>query len=110
MPDTTAPDTTLLLTAVHALADKLRALPESALRRGAAERGHALAGELVRRAQLLEFPGQPPRELPDAGIFAVGDQLAVAGHDLAAAGPGIDDLEEALALVRAAARELADTP
>ncbi|MYT29395.1 hypothetical protein [Streptomyces sp. MspMP-M5] len=75
-------DVTPLQTAVDALADRLRALPQSALRRGAAAEGLALARELAARAQLIERPGEPPRELPNAGIFAVGDQLAVAGHDL----------------------------
>ncbi|NSC22115.1 hypothetical protein FM076_13310 [Streptomyces albus subsp. chlorinus] len=63
-------------------------MPQSTLRRGAAAEGLALARELALRAQRLEFPeggGPGGRELPDAGIFAVGDQLAVAGHDLAAA-------------------------
>ncbi|MCK7625072.1 hypothetical protein MUU72_18475 [Streptomyces sp. RS10V-4] len=78
-------DVTPLQTAVDALADRLRALPQSALRRGAAAEGLALARELATRAQLIERPGEPPREFPDAGMFAAGDQLAVAGHDLAEA-------------------------
>jgi hypothetical protein len=46
--------------------------------------------ELARRlaAEALELEGESPRELPDAGPFAVGDQLAVAGHDLALAAAG----------------------
>ena len=76
-------DTTPLITAVQLLADRLRTLPESALRNGAAAEGLALARELAHRAQLLEFPGGTPRELPEAGLFVVGDQVAVAGHDLA---------------------------
>ncbi|MEU6120030.1 hypothetical protein ABZ840_36505 [Streptomyces sp. NPDC047117] len=72
-----------LLSAVDALADRLRALPQSALTRGAAAEGLALAREFVLRAQRLEEPGAEPRELPDAGPFAVGDQVAVSGHDLA---------------------------
>ncbi|MFF2811503.1 hypothetical protein ACFVT2_30885 [Streptomyces sp. NPDC058000] len=75
-------DVTPLQTAVDALADRLRALPQSALRRGAAAEGLALARDLAARAQLIERPGERPRELPDAGMFAAGDQLAVAGHDL----------------------------
>ncbi|WP_411129487.1 hypothetical protein [Streptomyces sp. x-19] len=71
-----------LQTAVDALADRLRALPQSALSRGAAAEGLVLARELATRAQLIERPGAQPRELPDAGMFAVGDQVAVAGHDL----------------------------
>jgi hypothetical protein len=78
-------ETAALLFAVHRLAERVRALPESALRRGAGAEGLTLARELVRRAQAAEFPGSVPRELPDAGLFAVGDQLAVAGNDLAEA-------------------------
>ncbi len=94
--------------AVDALGDRLRVLPESRLRRDAAAAGLTLARELARRAQLLERPDRPPAELPDAGIYAVGDQLAVAGHDLAealrAAPPGPatrEELAAALDLVRA---------
>ncbi|RLL67214.1 hypothetical protein [Streptomyces sp. Z26] len=78
-------DTTSLTRPVDRLADRLRATPQSALRRGAAAEGLALARELARRAQELEFPGSAPYELPDAGPFAVGDQLSVTGHDLALA-------------------------
>lgn len=70
--------------AVDALSDRLRALPESALRRGAAASGLALARELARRARALERAGSgAPAEVPDIGIYAVGDQVAVTGHDLA---------------------------
>lgn len=75
-------DVTPLQTAVDALADRLRSLPQSRLSRGAAAEGLALARQLAARAQLIERSGEPPRELPDAGMFAAGDQLAVAGHDL----------------------------
>lgn len=78
-------DTRPLTAAVERLADRLRAMPQSTLRRSAAAHGLALARELAVLAQRLEFPGRPPRTMPDAGIFAVGDQLAVAGHDLTAA-------------------------
>ncbi|WP_340561003.1 hypothetical protein [Streptomyces sp. GSL17-111] len=78
-------DVTPLMTAVDALADRLRSMPQSALRRGASARALELARDLAVRAQRLEEPGRPPRELPDAGLFAVGDQVAVAGHDLAEA-------------------------
>ncbi|GAA2059858.1 hypothetical protein GCM10009801_00910 [Streptomyces albiaxialis] len=106
------PDTTPLITAADRLADRLRALPQSALRRGAAAEGLALARELVLRAQRLEAPGEVPRVLPDAGLFATGDQLAVAANDfveaLALAPPAEreDHLKEALALVRAAAQRI----
>ncbi len=107
-------DVTPLLAAVDRFADRLRAMPQSALTRGAAAEGLTLARELARRAQRVEFPDRPPRELPDAGVFAVGDQLAVAGHDLAealrtadagTAGTGFDASAasaEAVALVEAA--------
>ncbi|MFD1832622.1 hypothetical protein ACFSJS_23685 [Streptomyces desertarenae] len=103
-------DVTPLLTAVDRFADRLRAMPQSALVRGAAAEGLGLARELAGRAQRIEFPGRAPAELPDAGIFAVGDQLAVAGHDLAEAlrtaggapGAGPKALAEAVALVEAA--------
>jgi hypothetical protein len=78
-------DVTALTGEVDLLADRLRAMPQSVLLRGAAAEAHGLAAELARRAQLLEFPGRDPRPLPEAGPFAAGDQLAVAGHDMAAA-------------------------
>lgn len=90
--------------AVDALADRLRRLPESTLRRGVAAAAFGLARELARRAELLEHPGREPRTLPEAGLFAVADQVAVAGHDLAVAlreGPGRpEELAAALKLVR----------
>jgi hypothetical protein len=98
-------DTTELDAAVDRLSDRLRGLPESALRRGAAAAGLALARELARRAQRLEPPGdRAPGELPDAGIYAVGDQVAVAGHDLAQA---LREASEREADAPGAARELA---
>ncbi|MFH8370861.1 hypothetical protein [Streptomyces sp. NPDC018031] len=101
-------DVTPLLTAVDRFADRLRALPQSALTRGAAAEGLALARELAARAQRLEEPGGRPRTVPDAGVFAVGDQVAVTGHDLAEAlrrtPEGARELADALALVEAAAR------
>ncbi|MER8182921.1 hypothetical protein [Kitasatospora sp. NPDC094015] len=78
-----------LTAAVDRLADRFRSMPQSRLR--GAVPGHpsraAAALELARRlaATALELAGEPAREFPDAGDFAVGDQLAVAGHDLAAA-------------------------
>ncbi|MFD7922336.1 hypothetical protein ACFV3R_24315 [Streptomyces sp. NPDC059740] len=102
-------DTTPLQAAVDSLAERLRALPQSALHRGAAATGLTLARELARRAQRLESPEQPLRTLPEEGVFTVGDQVAVAGHDLVeavrGAGPeGEGALVEALELVRSAAR------
>ncbi|MFD4277307.1 hypothetical protein R2B67_22265 [Streptomyces cyaneofuscatus] len=76
-------DTTPLILAVDRFADRLRSAPQSRLQRGAAAEGLAAARELAARAQRFESPGAEPRVLPDAGVFAVGDQLAVAGRDLA---------------------------
>jgi hypothetical protein len=103
------PDVTPLLTAVDRLATRLRTLPQSTLQRGTAARGLALARELSRRAQRLEAPGREPLEMPDAGLFAVGDQLAVAGHDLAEAlrSSGTEaESAESLRRVTAAAEDL----
>ncbi|MFD5192977.1 hypothetical protein ACFWMU_33550 [Streptomyces sp. NPDC058357] len=78
-------DTTPLITAVDRFADRLRAAPQSRLQRGAAAEGLATARELALRAQRIEAPDREPRAMPDGGIFAIGDQLAVAGRDLAVA-------------------------
>ncbi|MFB6891383.1 hypothetical protein ACFCX4_18995 [Kitasatospora sp. NPDC056327] len=101
-----------LAEAVDALADRFRAMPQSRLlgavpgHPSRAAAGLALARWLATEAQRAETGpeatgagttgtgnGAPPRELPDAGPFAVGDQLAVVGHDLVtalAARPGED--------------------
>lgn len=103
-------DTAPLISAVQPAADRLRTLPESALRRGAAAEGLALARELAVRAQRLEFPGRTPRELPDVGVFAVGDQLLVAVHDLAEILREVDadlEQEDAVALVQLATVRIA---
>lgn len=73
-----------LLDAVDQLAGRYRSLPQSRLRR-AAPAGLALARELSTEEQRLEQPGRPPRAMPDDGMFVIGDQIAVSGHDLAAA-------------------------
>ncbi|MFE5675065.1 hypothetical protein ACFQ7B_07755 [Streptomyces erythrochromogenes] len=78
-------DTSPLSAAVERFADRLRAAPQSRLQQGAAAVALELARELSVRAQGLEAPGEAPREMPDAGIFVVGDQVAVAGRDLAEA-------------------------
>ncbi|NEB90935.1 hypothetical protein G3I21_04170 [Streptomyces bauhiniae] len=83
-------------------ADRLRAAPQSRLQRGAAAEALAVARELARRAQELEEPGSEPREMPDAGMFAAADQITVAGHDLAVALRGEDQLAEAVELVEEA--------
>lgn len=101
-------DTTELTAAAERFADRLRAAPQSRLQRGAAAEGLALARELADRAQRLEFPDREPRTLPDAGVFAVADQLTVAATDLAeamrTAPPGTPEeaLDEAVGLVREA--------
>ncbi|WP_330330802.1 hypothetical protein OHS33_14435 [Streptomyces sp. NBC_00536] len=80
-------DTSPLTAVVERFADRLRSAPQSRLQRGAAAEGLALARELSVRAQRLEglTGGAAPHEMPDDGIFVVGDQLAVAGLDLAEA-------------------------
>lgn len=90
-------DTSPLTAAVERFADRLRAAPQSRLQQGAAEVALDLARELSSRAQGLEAAAAgagdaegaagaaPARTMPDAGIFVVGDQLAVAGLDLAEA-------------------------
>ncbi|MDR3033844.1 MULTISPECIES: hypothetical protein [Kitasatospora] len=82
-----------LTDAVDRLADRFRAMPQSRLLNAVpghpsrAAAGLALARRLADRARALE--GLPALEVPDSGAFAVGDQLAVTGHDLAlAAGDG----------------------
>lgn len=84
------PDPAPFLASAERLADRFRSMPQSKLTQFAPP-GLELARWLADRAQRLE--GLPVRELPDAGIFAVGDQLALAAHELAAAlagtgGPG----------------------
>ncbi|MFE9846897.1 hypothetical protein [Streptomyces goshikiensis] len=112
-------DTSPLTAVVERFADRLRAAPQSRLQRGAAAVALEAARELSVRAQRLEDPDAAagPRLMPEAGIFVVGDQLAVAGQDLAqalraaAAGPGAgtegakapsEELDEAVRLVERA--------
>ncbi|WP_059007200.1 hypothetical protein [Streptomyces specialis] len=102
-------DTGELDEAVETLADRLRALPESRLRREAGVRGLETARELSRRAQRLEGAFGAPREMPDAGVWVIAEQVAVAGHDLSraiAAAPDEDaarrELAAALELLRRA--------
>ncbi|MBT2386435.1 hypothetical protein [Streptomyces sp. ISL-11] len=102
-------DVTPLLAAVDAFADRLRTLPQSRLSRGAAAEALTLARELSAWTQRIEQPGTAePREMPEAGMFAVADQVAVAGHDLAEAlaamAPEGAGVAEAVALVEEAAR------
>ncbi|MET9775366.1 hypothetical protein ABZ023_14090 [Streptomyces sp. NPDC006367] len=95
-------DTTPLTRAVDDFADRLRAAPQSRLQRGAAAEALALARELARRAQLVEEPDAEPREMPDAGMFAAADQIAVAAHDLAVVLADADQVAEAVRLVEEA--------
>lgn len=98
-------DTTPLITAVDRFADRLRAAPQSRLQRGAAAEGLAAARELALRTQRIEAPDREPHPMPDAGIFSIGDQLAVAGRDLAVAletAPSAE-LDEAVQFVNEAA-------
>ncbi|MET9887807.1 hypothetical protein ABZZ20_32655 [Streptomyces sp. NPDC006430] len=83
-------DTSPLTVAVERFAERLRAMPQSRLQQVAAAEALELARELSVRAQRLEGHGQaegvaPVRVMPDAGVFVVGDQVAVAGLDLAEA-------------------------
>ncbi|MED7948343.1 MULTISPECIES: hypothetical protein [unclassified Streptomyces] len=86
-------DEKTLAEAVDALADRFRSMPQSRLHGvvpGHASRAAAalaLARWLAAAARAVE--GGPVRELPEAGAFAVGDQLAVTGHDLVAALAGL---------------------
>nr|WP_203722451.1 hypothetical protein [Streptomyces coelicoflavus] len=88
--------------AVDDFADRLRAAPQSRLQRGAAAEALELARELARRAQRVEEPGAELREMPDAGMFAAADQIAVAAHDLALVLENEGQVEEAAALVEEA--------
>ncbi|MFJ4011760.1 hypothetical protein [Streptomyces sp. NPDC090026] len=103
-------DTTEFDACVERLSDRLRAAPQSRLQQGAAAEGLALARELSRRAQRMEGAADPLRTMPDdAGVFAVADQLLVAGRDLAevlrVAGPeGAAERDVAVALVVSAGR------
>ncbi|MCT4356529.1 hypothetical protein M5362_25715 [Streptomyces sp. Je 1-79] len=106
-------DTSELTAAVERFADRLRAAPQSRLQRGAAAEGLALARELALWTQRIEEPEEATsgagRVMPDAGVFAVADQLLVAGTDLAEAlrtapaGSREGELGEAVRLVREAA-------
>jgi hypothetical protein len=95
-------DTTPLTRAVDDFADRLRAAPQSRLQRGAAAEALELARELARRAQLVEEPDAEPRRMPDAGMFAAADQIAVAAHDLAVVLTDAAQVEEAVRLVEEA--------
>ncbi|MCY0955749.1 hypothetical protein [Streptomyces sp. H27-H5] len=110
-------DTSPLTLVVERFADRLRAAPQSRLQRGAAAEALELARELAVRAQRLESAAgaagagaAPERVVPDAGIFVVGDQVAVAGLDLAealratTAAPAPDDAKAPSAMLDEAVR------
>ena len=107
------PDPEPLLNAVHRLADRFRSMPQSRLLPRAGE-GLALAGRLAEAARKLESPHERPRTVPFTGAFAVGDQIAVTGNDLAAAiaarpaedPEAVQALSEALRDVTATARRV----
>ena len=82
------PDPTLFLASAERLADRFRSMPQSRLT-PLAPVGLDLARRLADRAQQLER--LPVRELPEAGVFAVGDQIALAAHDLATALAALPD-------------------
>ncbi|MEU0133522.1 hypothetical protein ABZ172_05720 [Streptomyces sp. NPDC006296] len=98
-------DTTPLINAVDRFADRLRSTPQSRLQHGVAAEALVAARELSARAQRAETPDREPRVMPDVGIFAVGDQLAVAGRDLAVAleTASSRELDEAVRCVEEAA-------
>ena len=95
-------ETSPLTVAVDRFADRLRAAPESRLRRGAAAEALALARMFARWAQRIEDPGGQPREMPEVGVFAVADQITVAGRDLAVVLTDPADVTRAAALVEEA--------
>ena len=111
-------DPSVLLLAADRLADRFRSMPQGRLAALAPE-GLWAARRLARRSQALEGGVARP-ELPDVGIFAVGDQIALTAHDLAAAlgeraGAGdqedagdVEDDGSALGAERALAASLAD--
>jgi hypothetical protein len=97
-------DRTALHTAVDRLAGRLRSLPQRRLQGGAAAEALELARWLAGQAEALEFPDRAPHHLPNAGVFVVGDQLAVAGHDLAVALGSVDPARAAATAAEALER------
>ncbi|WP_019872873.1 hypothetical protein [Sporichthya polymorpha] len=75
------------------IADRLRRMPESRLRR-VADAAHALAQDLADAAAGIEGrAGKTPpalRPVPTLSVFAVADQVTVTAHDLGAAAAGLD--------------------
>lgn len=83
-------------------ADRLRAAPQSRLQRSGAAEALALARQLALWAQSAEESGAEAREMPDAGMFAVADQITVAGNDLAVVLVSEEQVAEAVRLVEEA--------
>ncbi|HEV3174052.1 MAG TPA: hypothetical protein VGZ32_27135 [Actinocrinis sp.] len=91
--------TELLAEAVSRLASLFRSLPQSKLLRSLpdgrsrAAAGHEAAVLLARAGQGVEerASGVPLwRDVPFDGVFVVGDQIAVTGHDLVVGLRGVD--------------------
>ena len=88
------------------LADGYRRLPHSKFAQrlepygDRAQAGHWLAAQVTMVAQGMERwdSPQPPRwrDLPRLGVFALGDQIAVVGHDLVAAYRALEDPRDTL--------------
>ncbi|OON73014.1 hypothetical protein [Streptomyces tsukubensis] len=111
-------DTTRLTTAVDSFADRLRAAPQSRLQRSAAAEALELARGLSAWAQRLEaerlagargaaVEEAEPRVMPEAGMFAVADQITVAAHDLAVVLEETGQVDRAVAMVEEAQRRAA---
>ncbi|MEU6232565.1 hypothetical protein [Kitasatospora sp. NPDC047058] len=107
------PDAQPLVEAVDALADRFRSMPQSKLLGavpGYESRAAAVLALARRLAALaLEAEGGPAREFPDAGAFAAGDQVAVAGHDLAAALAALPEGDGASAVLAGAVAAVGET-
>ncbi|WP_042403520.1 hypothetical protein [Streptacidiphilus carbonis] len=95
-------DPTPLLFAADRLADRFRSMPQGRLTQLAPE-GLRLARLLARQEEAVAAEGPARPEIPDAGIFAVGDQIALAAHDLAEALRGADREEAEAVLAEALA-------
>ncbi|NYI06041.1 hypothetical protein [Allostreptomyces psammosilenae] len=135
------PEVAEMAALLDTLADRYRSMSEGRLRArtpsgpSRARAGLELARALALAAQGLEFvaaapapqapasPAEAPpqgwRIMPEAGVFSVGDQLAVAAHDLLAAlpavapdtlvpGPESEDAERTARRQRTARRLVAD--
>ncbi|WP_432524175.1 hypothetical protein [Kineococcus sp. SYSU DK006] len=98
-----------LVRSVDLQAGRVRALPLTRLERAAEGERRTRAEQLHEAAQALadlaaDAEGQPRRPLPVLAVHGLGDQLAVVGHDVAAAGDAaaLAAAHEQLARVRRA--------